>query len=73
MESPGLLQDKLADATGYPVGAELVIHVRRPGRIRVSTRRADRDVGDEAGMVMPVVVVTSVVMPGAGRGAGGGR
>ena len=55
------------------MGAELVIHVMRPGRIRVSTRRADRDVGAEAGMVMPAVVVTSVVMLGAGRGAGGGR
>jgi hypothetical protein len=36
------------------VGAELAIHVRRPGRIRVSIRRADRDVGDEAGMAMQV-------------------
>ena len=26
------------------MGAELVIHVMQPGRIRVSTRRADRDV-----------------------------
>ena len=55
------------------MGAELVIHVMRLGCIRVSTRRADRDVGEEAGMAMPVVVVSSVVMPGAGRGAGGGR
>ena len=32
----------------HPVGAELVIHIMRPGRIRVSTRRAGRDVGGEA-------------------------
>ena len=54
------------------VGAELVIHVMRPGSIRVSTRRVDRDVGGEAGMAMRVVVVTSVVLLGAGRGAGDG-
>jgi hypothetical protein len=46
------------------VGAELVIHVMRPGRIRVSTRRADRDVGGEAWMAPQVVVVTSVVLLG---------
>jgi hypothetical protein len=45
-----------------PVGAELVIHVMRPGHIRVSTRQADRDVAGEAGMAMQVVVVTSVVL-----------
>jgi hypothetical protein len=39
-------------------GAELVIHVMRPGRIRVLTRRVDRDVADEAGMAVQVVVVT---------------
>jgi hypothetical protein len=48
----------------HPVGAELVIHVMRPGCIRVSARRADRDVGGEAGMAPQVVVVTSVVLPG---------
>ena len=31
------------------VGAELVIHFMRPGYIRVSVHRADRDVGREAG------------------------
>jgi hypothetical protein len=40
------------------------------GRIHISTRRSDRDVRGEAGMVMQVVVVTSVVLPGAGRGPG---
>jgi len=35
-----------------PVGAELVIHVMRPGNIRVSVHRADRDVGREAGTAM---------------------
>ena len=37
------------------VGAELVIHGMRPGRIRVSARRANRDVGDEARMAMSQV------------------
>ena len=46
------------------VGAELVIHVMRPGCIRVSARRAGRDVGREAGMAPPVVVATSVVLLG---------
>jgi hypothetical protein len=55
------------------VGAELLIHVMRPGCIRVSTRRADRDVGGKAGMAMQAVVGTSVVLLGSGRGAGGGR
>ena len=55
-----------------PVGAELVIHVMRPGCIRVSTRRADRDVAGGVGMAMQVVVVTSVVLLGAGRGVGDG-
>jgi hypothetical protein len=51
------------------VGAELVIHVRRPGHIRVSTRRADRDVEGKAGMAPQVVVVTSMVLLGLARGA----
>jgi hypothetical protein len=55
---------------GWPVGAELVIHVMRPGRIRVSARRVDRDVGGEAGMAMQVVVAISVVLLGSERGAG---
>jgi hypothetical protein len=46
------------------VGAELVIHVMRPGCIRVSARRADRDVGGEAGMALQAAVVTSVVLLG---------
>ena len=45
-----------------PVGAELVIQVMRPGCIRVSTRRVDRDIGGEAGMAPPVVVVHSVML-----------
>jgi hypothetical protein len=55
-----------------PVGAELVIHVMRPGCIRISTRRADRDVAGESGIATQVVAVTSVVLLGAGRGAGNG-
>lgn len=50
-------------------GVELVIHVLRLGRIRVSTRRADHDVAGEPGMVMQAVVVTSVVLLGSARGA----
>jgi hypothetical protein len=58
---PGLLRfSKVPEG----VGAELVIHVMRPGRTRVSIRRADRDVGREAGMAPSVVVVTSVVLLG---------
>ena len=45
----------------------------RPGRIRVSTRRVDRDVGGEAGMAPRAVVVTSVALLGSVRGAGDGR
>jgi hypothetical protein len=44
------------------VGAELVIHVMRPGCIRVSTRRAGRDVRREAGMAMQVVVTSMVLL-----------
>jgi hypothetical protein len=54
------------------VGAELLVHVIRPGRIRVLTRRADRDDAGEAGMAMQVVVAISVARLGAGRGAGDG-
>jgi hypothetical protein len=35
-----------------PVGAEFVVHVMRPGNIRVSVHRADRDVGREAETAM---------------------
>ncbi len=38
-------------AAVYPVGAEPVLHVRRPGHIRGSIHRADRDVEGEAGVV----------------------
>jgi len=62
-----------AEAHLYPVGAELVIHVMRPGRIRVSNRRADRDVGGKAGTAIQMVVGTSMVLLGSGRGAGDGR
>jgi hypothetical protein len=44
------------------VGAELVIHVMRPGCIRVSTSRADRDVEGKGGMAPQAVVVTSAVL-----------
>ena len=44
---------------GDPVGAEPVIHVMRPGCIRVSTRRVCRDVGPEARIALQAVVVTS--------------
>ena len=54
-----------------PVGAELVIHVMRPGHIRVSTRRADRDVEGKAGMAPQAVVVTSMVLLGLARGGDG--
>ena len=57
---------------GDPVGAKLVVHVMRPGRIRVLTRRADRDDAGETGMAMQVVVAISVARLGAGRGAGDG-
>jgi hypothetical protein len=53
------------------VGAELLIQVMRPGCIRVSTRRAGRGVGREAGMAPQVVVVTSVVLLGEAHGVGG--
>ena len=56
----------------YPVGTELIIHIMRPGCIRVSTHRADRDVAGEFGMAMPGVVVTSVVLLGPERSAGDG-
>jgi hypothetical protein len=42
--------------------AELVIHVMRLWCIRVSARSVGRDVGREAGMAPPVVVVTSVLL-----------
>ena len=66
MNQPGATRE-------VPVGAELSIHVKRPGCIRVSTRRADRDVAGDTGMAMPAVVVTSVVLPGPARGAGDGH
>ena len=53
------------------MGAELSIHVMRPGRIHVSTQRAGHDVGGDTGMAMPAVVVSEVVLLAARRGAGG--
>ena len=44
------------------MGAELSIHVMQPGRIHVSTHRADHDVAGDTGMAMPAVVGTSVVL-----------
>jgi hypothetical protein len=54
-----------------PVGAELVIHVRRPGNIRVSVHRADRDVGCEAGTAMQGVGAVGAALPGSVFGGGG--
>ena len=59
-------------SSAAPVGAELLIHVMRPGRIHVSTRRADRDVAGELGMAPQVVVRISVVLLGSARGADDG-
>jgi limonene-1,2-epoxide hydrolase len=56
--SPSVVWHVAGEQSSPTVGAELVIHVMRPGRIRVSTRRADRDVAGEAGMAMQLVVVT---------------
>src|ERR687883_234735 len=57
-----MVRYRITEAQGIdasdPVGAELVIRVMRPGRIRVSTRRAGCDVGGESGTAMPVVGVT---------------
>ena len=53
-----------------PVGAELVVHVMRPGNIRVSVPRADRDIGREAGMATQGV---GAVLPGSVFGEVDGR
>jgi len=50
-----LSKDAALPSGSYPVGAELVIYVMRPGRIRVSVRRADRAVGGDAGVVTQAV------------------
>jgi hypothetical protein len=46
------------------VGAELVIHVMRPGSIRGSVPRADLDVGREAGMATQGLGAVGAVLPG---------
>jgi hypothetical protein len=46
------------------INSLLVIHVMRPGRMRVSTHRVDRDVAGEFGMAMREVVVILVVLLG---------
>jgi hypothetical protein len=51
------LDRSIAYFTSTNVGAELVIHVMRPGCIRGSVRRADRDVGCEGRAVMRAGVV----------------
>jgi hypothetical protein len=56
-----------------PAGAELVIHVMRPGGIRVSVHRADRDVGREAGTAMQGVGAVGVALPGSVFGEVDGR
>lgn len=52
---------------GYRAGH----HIMRLWCIRVSARREDRDVEGEAGMGPRAVIATSVVLLGAGSGAGG--
>jgi len=47
------------------VGAELVIHLMRPGNIRGSVHRADRDVGLEAGKATQGVGVLGAALVGA--------
>jgi hypothetical protein len=51
-----------------PVGAELVIHVMRPGSIRGSVPRADRGVGREAGKATQGVESVGVALPGSAFG-----
>jgi hypothetical protein len=55
-----------------PLGAELVIHLMRPGSIHGSVPRADRDVGREAGKVTQGVGVAGAVLPGSVFGEAGG-
>ena len=47
--SAGIDCDVRPEPVGEPVGAELVVHIMRPGNIRVSVHRVDRDVEREAG------------------------
>jgi hypothetical protein len=56
-----------------PVGVELVIHVMRPGNIRVSVHRADHDVGREVGTATPEVGAVGAALPGSGSGEADGR
>jgi hypothetical protein len=71
----GKAQQKRSDLRliGAGVGAELVVHVMRPGNIRVSAHRADHDVGREAGRVTPGVEAVRAVLPGAVSGEIDGR
>jgi hypothetical protein len=55
------------------VDAELVLHVMRPGNIRASVHRADRDVGREAGAAAQRVGALGVALPGSVSGASDGR
>jgi hypothetical protein len=54
------------------VGAELVIHVMRPGSIRGSVPRADLDVGREAGMATQGLGAVGAALPGSVSGEAGG-
>jgi hypothetical protein len=69
---PGGMRERIY--CGAPTcGAELVIHVMRPGNIRGSVHRADRDVGREAGKVMQGVGALGAALPGSVSGEAGGR
>lgn len=57
----------------HAMGAELVIHVMRPGYIRVSVHRADRDVGREAGTARRGRERGGAVLPGSVFGEAEGR
>jgi rhodanese-related sulfurtransferase len=56
----------------FRVGAELVIHLMRPGSIRGSIPRAARDVGREAGKATPGVEAVAAALPGPVFGEAGG-
>ena len=55
------------------VGAELIIHLMRPGNIRGSVHRADRDVGLEAGKATQGVEALGAALPGPVFGEDDGR
>ena len=52
------------------VGAEVVIHVMRPGYIHGSARRASRDVGRKGRAGTTALGVVLVVLRAVGRGGG---